>query len=67
MKLIDCWIELPVKAVDNTFYGIYVKKKFERGSRVEISFGKNKLVGFVESVHEVAETREEYEKRVGYN
>ncbi len=65
MKLIHCWIEHPVRSLDTTFTYI-CEKPVSPGCRVSVPFGSQLLVGFVESVEETSETKEQVEKKQGF-
>ncbi|MBE6129886.1 MAG: primosomal protein N', partial [Erysipelotrichaceae bacterium] len=64
IRIVQCWIEHPVRKLDQTFTYLY-EGKIEPGCRVEISFGTRTLTGFAESVEESEESREEIEARLG--
>ena len=63
MKIVKCWIEHPARDLDRLFTYLY-EGDIEPGVRVSVVFGKQKLVGFVESVEETDKTREELEKEM---
>ena len=65
MEIVKCWIEHPVRRLDQTFeYASDVP--IRQGCRVLIPFGKRQLVGFVESCEPMKETMEEYRQRNGF-
>lgn len=64
IRIVHCWIEHPVRKLDQTFTYLY-EGNVERGCRVRISFGTRSLIGFVDSVEESEESREEIETRLG--
>ena len=47
IRIVQCWIEHPVRKLDQTFTYLY-EGKIEPGCRVEISFGTRTLTGFAE-------------------
>ena len=64
IRIVHCWSEHPVRKLDQTFTYLY-EGNVERGCRVQISFGSRRLIGFVDSVEESEESREEIEARFG--
>lgn len=65
MKLIQCWIEHPVRKLDQTF--TYMSDStIEQGTRIEVPFGSRTVIGFVEACQETTETAEEINARLGY-
>ena len=64
-KIVHCWIEHPVRKLDQTFTYLY-DGEVERGCRVRISFGARQLIGFVDRVEESNESRAEIESRYGF-
>lgn len=65
MKLIQCWIEHPVRKLDQT-YTYISDSEIEQGARVEVPFGSAKVIGFVESCTDTQETEEELKARYGF-
>ena len=65
MKIVQCWIEHPVRSLDQLFTYVY-DGNVETGARVQVPFGASRsLVGFVDNVTETDETKEQIEKRLG--
>ncbi len=64
MKLVQCWIEHPIKQIDQT-YTYITELDVEQGTRVFVNFNHKDVIGFVESVEETDETLEEVENRLG--
>lgn len=65
MKVIQCWIEHPVRKLDQTF--TYISSQpVEQGSRVEVPFGAGRVIGFVESCVDTDETEAELQERLGF-
>lgn len=63
MFIITCWIEHPVRRLDQTF--TYLSKEAaEPGCRVLVPFGKRELTGFVETCTSSDETEAEISKRL---
>lgn len=63
MFIITCWIEHPVRRLDQTF--TYLSKQYaEPGCRILVPFGKRELTGFVETCTSSDETEEEISKRL---
>ncbi len=65
MKLVECWIEHPIRSLDQTFTYI-CREDVSPGCRVLIALKNANVTGFVEKVTETDETREEIEKRLGF-
>ncbi len=63
MKIVKCWIEHPARDLDRLFTYLY-EGDIEPGVRVSVSFGKQKLIGFVESAEATDLSREELEKQL---
>ena len=66
MKIVQCWLEHPVRRLDQTFTYLYDDKDIEVGSRVTIPLLNRSVVGFVESIQDTDETKEEIEIRLGF-
>ena len=66
MKIVQCWLEHPVRRLDQTFTYLYNDEDIEVGSRVTIPLLNRSVVGFVESIQDTDETREEIETRLGF-
>ena len=66
MKILECWIEHPVRSLDRTFTYL-CDEEVEPGSRVQIVFNRRTMIGFVDTVTETDETKEQIEKRLGYH
>lgn len=62
MKIVECWIEHPIRTLDRTFTYL-TDFDVVRGMRVNVPFGNKNLVGFVESVKDTNQTKEEIEKQ----
>jgi primosomal protein N' (replication factor Y) len=65
MKILECWMEHPVRELDRTFTYL-CEEEVEPGSRVKVNFHNRHLIGFVESVEETDLSAEEIEKEKGY-
>ncbi|MCI5723770.1 MAG: primosomal protein N' [Erysipelotrichaceae bacterium] len=65
MKIVECWLEHPVRRLDQTYSYLY-DGAIEVGSRITIPLLNRKVTGFVESYVETDESKEEIEKRLGY-
>lgn len=63
MKIVNCWIEHPIRNLDRTF-SYYCNDEVFPGSRVLVPFGKKELIGFVESCEE--KDPETFEREHGY-
>lgn len=57
MKIVQCWLEHPVRRLDQTFTYLYNDEDIEVGSRVTIPLLNRSVVGFVESIQDTNETR----------
>ncbi|MBR2761085.1 MAG: primosomal protein N', partial [Solobacterium sp.] len=57
MYLLDCYIEHPVRTMDQTFT-YYSEEPAETGVRVLVDFNHRTVTGFVESVRETEEVPE---------
>lgn len=66
VKIVECWMEHPVRSIDRTFTYLY-EGKVEAGARVHVPFGNKVLIGFVESVQETTKAKEEIEKEKGFS
>lgn len=64
MYLLDCYIEHPVRSIDQTFT-YYSETPAVPGVRVTVSFNHRKVLGFVENASETDETPEEAGRRLG--
>ena len=64
MYLLDCYIEHPVRSVDQTFT-YYSDTAAVPGARVTVSFNHQNVLGFVERAEETSETPEEVSLRLG--
>ena len=63
MYLISCWIEHPVRQIDQPF--TYTSDEpAECGMRVRVNFAHREVTGFVESCEETDETLEQAEARL---
>ena len=65
MYLLECYIEHPVRSIDQTFT-YYSAEPAVPGVRVLVSFNGRSVLGFVEEVTESTETPQELEQRLGY-
>ena len=63
VKIVQCWLEHPVRRLDQTFTYLYDDEDIEVGSRVTIPLLNRSVVGFVESIQDTDETKEEIEIR----
>jgi primosomal protein N' (replication factor Y) len=66
MKIVHCWIEHPVRSLDQTFTYL-CKEDVEPGCRIEVPFGSRRLIGFVDSVEETEKSKEEIEADLGFH
>lgn len=64
MYILECWIEHPVRSLDQTFTYLSPEKALP-GCRVLVDFNGRRTVGFVESAAETDETPEETAARTG--
>ncbi len=64
MYILECWIEHPVRQLDQTFT-YFSHDPAEPGVRVRINFNGRMITGFVESCTYTEETADEAEKRLG--
>ncbi len=68
MKLIELYIEYAISSLDRPFTYFYSgSKKVEPGFRVLVSFNNREIVGYVTSVKEVNQSKEDIEESLGYN
>lgn len=65
MYIVKVLIEHPVQALDMTFDYLY-NEELQRGVRVSVPFGYQKLIGYVEDIEETSATKEELEKQAGF-
>lgn len=63
MEIITCWIEHPVRSLDQTFTYLSEKPVLP-GCRVRVPFGRREVIGFTETSEHTEESREEIEKRL---
>ena len=66
MKIVQCWLEHPVRRLDQIFTYLYNDEDIEVGSRVTIPLLNRSVVGFVESIQDTDETKDEIETRLGF-
>lgn len=64
MYILECWIEHPVRSLDQTFTYLS-EEKTEPGCRVLVDFNGRSTVGFVESVSRSDEDPEKIEQKTG--
>lgn len=64
MKIVECWIEHPVRSLDRT-YTYLCEEDVSPGCRVEIGFGRKNVTGFVEKVIDTVESAEQISERLG--
>ena len=64
MYILNCWIEHPVRSLDQTF-SYLSERKVQCGCRVSVPFGARHLIGFTESCEYTEETELQIEKRLG--
>ncbi len=64
MKVVQCWIEHPVRSLDQLFTYVY-DGEVEPGARVQVPFGSRSLIGFVDNVTDTDESEEEISRRLG--
>ena len=57
MKIVQCWLEHPVRRLDQTFTYLYDDEDIEVGSRVTIPLLNRSVVGFVESIQDTDERK----------
>lgn len=65
MELVSCWIEHPIRTLDQPFTYDANGYEITPGERVLVSFGHAQVIGFVESVEHTDETKEQAEQRLG--
>ena len=65
MKILQVWIEHPVRSLDKTFTYLSEEEVFP-GCRVEVPFGAKTLVGFVDQVENTDENQAQIEARLGF-
>lgn len=63
MYILQCWIEHPVRTLDQTFTYLSNEQTF-RGCRVRAVFGMSSLTAFVDSCEYTGETKEQIESRM---
>lgn len=57
MKLVNVYIEHPSLALDQCFSYQYTQEHLEVGMRVWVPFGKQKIIGFVDSFQELSDSQ----------
>lgn len=65
MYLIECWIERPVRSLDQT-YTYLSRNEVQSGCRVLVPFGPKQLMGFVESCKYTDKTSEQLKQENGF-
>ena len=65
MYLLECYIEHPVRSIDQTFTYCSSQPALP-GVRVKVDFNHREIMGFVESVCETEESEAEVSARIGY-
>lgn len=65
MRILECWIEHPVRSIDRTFTYLCTEE-VQPLCRVMVDFNHRRTIGFVESVQETDETPDEIARRLGY-
>ena len=65
MFIVKVLVERPAYSLDTTF-SYLSERHLLRGVRVSIPFGRQKLVGYVDSVEETSMTKEELEEAAGF-
>lgn len=65
MNLIQCWIEHPVRKLDRTYTYLSLVP-IEQGARIEVPFGRTKVIGFVESCQETTLNEQELKTKYGF-
>ena len=65
MKILECWIEHPIRQLDRTFT-YACDEEVEPGCRVKVTFAHHHLIGFVESVEETDQDLEAISAAKGY-
>ncbi len=65
MYLLECYIEHPVRSIDQTFTYCSFEPA-QPGVRVKVDFHHREIMGFVESVSETEESEAEVSSRIGY-
>ena len=65
MWIVECWLEHPVRDLDQTF-SYLSEKAVEPGCRVIVPLNTREVVGFVESAVFTAESEAEIKKRLGF-
>ena len=67
MKIIEVLTEYGTRSLDRTFSYLYDgKKRIGERFRVHVSFGPQKVIGFVLHVEETSQTKEKLEKEKGF-
>lgn len=65
MKIVECWVEQPVRQLNRTFTYLY-DGEITPGTRVNINFNYKNLIGFVESVKDSPLSREQIQAEYPY-
>ncbi len=65
MYILECWIEHPVRQLNQTF-SYLSDEPCEQGVRVIVDFNGRKITGFVETCVQTGKTPEELEQEYGY-
>lgn len=63
MYILNCWIEHPVRSLDQTF-SYFSEREVQSGCRVSVPFGLRHLIGFVEDCEYTEETAQQIENRL---
>jgi primosomal protein N' (replication factor Y) len=66
MYLLECYIEHPVRSIDQTFT-YYSNEPALPGVRVKVDFNHRSIMGFVEQVTETEESVEAVSAEIGYS
>ncbi len=67
MKLVHCWIEHPVRSIDQTFTYLCDDDNVQPYSRVAIHFHHRNVIGFVETVEDFDGTQEDLKQELGFD
>ncbi|MBQ4254103.1 MAG: DEAD/DEAH box helicase family protein, partial [Erysipelotrichaceae bacterium] len=68
MRLANVWLEHPTMMLNRTFSYILKDNQHPvRGCRVQVELNNRMIVGFVDSVEQIDQQKEEYEKQAGYS
>ncbi len=66
MKVIQCWIEHPVRSIDQTFTYLCDDDEVQKYARVSIDFNGRNIIGFVEEVEDTSLSVQEIQNQYGF-